>query len=107
MTLDLLYLKIHFYLLEYLEKAKSDILVTHGESHPLYSNTLRKLLDEVNMHEQLNAFNRNKFSNKPTSSKHNAKEIALGNSCEELDRFEDITNQSISGNDGHEKMVAG
>ena len=81
--------------------------MTHGESHPLYSNTLRSLLDELHMHEQLNAFNKNKFSNQPTSSKHKNKEIAQGNRCEESDRFEDITNQSISGNDGHEKMVAG
>ena len=98
---------MNFYLLEYLENAKTDILVTHGESHPLYSNTLRRLRDELNMHEQLNAINQNKFAKQPKSSKYDAKKIDQGNICEESDRFEDITNQSISASDGHENMVAG
>ena len=59
------------------------------------------------MHEQLKSFNQNKFKNQTGSSKYNTKKLVHGNADEESDRFEDITNLSISGNDGHEKMFAG
>ena len=48
-----------------------------------------------------------KVENQSAASKYNSKKLAQGNTCEESDRFEDITNHSISGNDGHEKMFAG
>ena len=38
---------------EHLEKARQILRITHGETHSLYSNTLKGLLEELHMHEQI------------------------------------------------------
>ena len=38
---------------EHLEKARQILRITHGETRSLYSNTLKGLLEELHMHEQV------------------------------------------------------
>ena len=87
--------------LEHLKEAKSDIAVIYGEDHPLYSNTLTGLLDELNMHERLKGIKPFKAKNK---CERKSKKQFLNY---DTDRFEDVTNLDKSSNDQPCNMVAG
>ena len=54
------------------------------------------------MHEQMKNYNQSKRSN---NSNHN-RSLPKNVNCD-IDRFEDITEQNMCSNEGHNKMVAG
>lgn len=87
---------------EYLDKAKSDIAIVYGEEHPLYSNTVTELLDELKMHERLKQFKPSKPKNKCLDKCDKIQEVSY-----DTDRFEDVTHQDLSSTDTHGKMFAG
>ena len=87
---------------EYLDKAKSDIAIVYGEEHPLYSNTVTELLDELKMHEKLKQFKPSKTKNKCLDKCDKIQEVSY-----DTDRFEDVTHQDLSSTDTHGKMFAG
>ena len=90
------------YFSEYLDKAKSDIAIVYGEEHPLYSNTVTELLDELKMHEKLKQFKPSKTKNKCLDKCDKIQEVSY-----DTDRFEDVTHQDLSSTDTHGKMFAG
>ena len=97
----------HSFFTEYLEKAKSIIRVTHGQTHPLYSSNVMGLLEELNMHEKLKNFNQNSFKNSDSPSKSKLKKIRQEDNNHSDNRFKDVTDDNSSNNDGTGKTAAG
>ena len=87
---------------DYLEMAKSQILVIYGEDHPLYSITLTALLDELSMYERLKGLKPSNSKSSCPTKKYHKQELTY-----DTDRFEDVTNLELYNADNQSKLIAG
>ena len=93
--------------LENFEIAKSILRITHGETHPLYANTLSRLFDELNLHEQFTSPYRKRQENEKLNLNHRPIKNQEPHGNFDNERFEDITNQIAPSGDGHCSMIEG
>ena len=75
---------------EYLEKAKFDIGVLYGKSHPLYSITVLDLLEALSMHEKFDQCKENNIKTSKYTSQCTSKKIKQDNADYSHNRFEEI-----------------